>query len=380
VESPNGFASEPRVRPENSGATDSAPEDFVYPLFGLELHSNLALPEISSIRLAPDRLRDTGLPPDSECKIALHLQRAPYETPASRPGQLVESPSDASFVESAIYTSEFHGPLGQPALRIWNVDGGQFWRIEYFDGTQFWFNRGGTEVWGTWPENLTIEDAATYLLGPVLGLLLRMRGSTCLHGSAVSLGDSVVAFVGPQGAGKSTTAAALAQEGCPIVSDDVVALVEVDGEFQVHPAYPYLCLWPESVEALFGSAEALPQFSSAYDKRCLSLHSRNLAFESRQLPLRAIYVFGDRRSELAPAISAMSAQNSFLALVANAFATNVLEPGLRANEFSTLGRLIPRIPVRQVVAHTDPRNLPELCQLIREDVESLPPASRYPSP
>ena len=378
MESPNGFAREDRVRPQNSDATDIAREDFVYPLFGLELHSNLALPEISSIRLAPDRLLDAALRPDSECKITLHLKSTPYNTPASRPPN--EPPPDPSIVESPIYTSEFHDHLGQPALRIWKVNDGRFWRIEYFDGTQFWFNRGGDEVWGTWPENLTIEDAATYLLGPVLGLLLRMRGSTCLHGSAVSLGDAVVAFVGPQGAGKSTTAAALAQQGCPIVSDDVVALAEVDGEFRVHPAYPYLCLWPESVEALFGSAEALPRFSSAYEKRCLSLESRKLGFESRQLPLRAIYVFGDRRSEMAPVINAMSAQNSFLALVANAFATNVLDPVLRANEFATLGRLIPRIPVRQVVAHADPKRLPALCKLIREDVESLNPSSSHRSP
>jgi hypothetical protein len=189
----------------------------------------------------------------------------------------------------------------------------------------------------------------------------------------------VVAFVGPEGAGKSTTAAALAQEGCPIVSDDVVALAEVDGVFQVHPAYPYLCLWPESVEALYGSAEALPRFSGAYEKRCLSLEKRKLGFESRQLPLHSIYIFGERRAEQAPAINPMPAQQAFLALVANTFATNALDPALRANEFSTLGRLIPRIRVREVVAHADPKKLPELCRLIREDVETHDPTSTDPS-
>jgi hypothetical protein len=370
VETPDGFAREQRARFEPADATDSTGHDFVYSLFGLELHSNLALPEISSIRVSQDRQLGAAAPARVENTVVIHLQRAPHET----------SSGHAGVRESILYTSEHRDTAGDPALQIWKVNDGEFLRLSYFDGTQFWFDRHGSEVWATWPENLSLEDAATYLLGPVLGLLLRVRGATCLHGSAVSIGDAVVAFVGPEGAGKSTTAAALAQEGCPIVSDDVVALAEVGGVFQVHPAYPYLCLWPESVEALFGSADALPRFSGAYEKRCLSLQKRNLRFESRRLPLRAIYVFGERRAERAPAIGALSAQDSFLALIANTFATNALDPALRANEFSTLGRLIPRIPVRQVVAHSDPKQLPALCQLIREDVASLPPPSSHPSP
>jgi hypothetical protein len=368
VESPDGIAREHRVRREVLGATDVTCQDFIYFLFGLELHSNFALPEISSIRINPDRLLDSESRVRAKNRVAIHLQDAPYGAAAS-----------AALSESILYTSEHRDTAGDPSLQIWKVNDGQFLRLEYFDGTQFWFDRHGTELWATWPENLGLEDAATYLLGPVLGLLLRVRGATCLHGSAVSVGDSAIAFVGPEGAGKSTTAAALAQQGFPIVSDDVVALAEVSGDFQVHPAYPYLCLWPEAVEALFGSADALPRFSGAYEKRCLSLEKRNLKFESRQLPLRAIYVFGERRAERAPAITAMPAQSGFLALVANTFATNALDATLRANEFETLGRLIPRIPVRQVVAHSDPRQLPALCQLIREDVDSLPPASSYPS-
>jgi len=91
--------------------------------------------------------------------------------------------------------------------------------------------------------NLTTEDAATYLLGPVLGLLLRLRGVTCLHASAVALADRAIAFVGSEGAGKSTTAALLARKGLAIISDDVVALVERDALFTFIPAYPYLSLW-----------------------------------------------------------------------------------------------------------------------------------------
>ena len=119
--------------------------------------------------------------------------------------------------------------------------------LAYSDGTQFWLDRKGAAIWAAWSERSSLENAISYLLGPVLGLLLRLRGIVCLHASAVAFDDHCVAFVGSAGAGKSTTAAAFAKLGCGIVSDDIVGLVERDGIFYVLPAYPHLCLWPESV-------------------------------------------------------------------------------------------------------------------------------------
>jgi hypothetical protein len=344
------------VRTEYADGPHLTTPEFVYSLFGLQVHCNIALPEISSIQLENPGFRN-------EVSINHCVQIRLGATPEA-------SALPASALEQLSYSSEYKDESGNPALKIWNSGG--LLRLEYFDETQFWLDLEGTRVWATWPHNLTVEDTATYLLGPVLGLLLRLRGVTCLHASAVSLGDSVVAFVGAEGAGKSTTAAALAKlGGFAIVSDDVVALAETDGSFYVHPAYPYLCLWPESVESLYGSREALPRFSRDYEKRCLSLDRRALQFETRSLPLKAIYILGERRSELAPIIEAISPRQSILELLANTFATNVLDSAMRAKEFETLGRLIPRVPVRRVIAHTEASRLPDLCRLIRENLERL---------
>jgi hypothetical protein len=260
---------------------------------------------------------------------------------------------------------------GNPALRIWKAEGSRYLRLAYFDGTQFWLDREGTEVWATWPGNLEIEDTATYLLGPVLGILLRLRGVTCLHASAVAIGETAVAFVGSEGAGKSTTAAALARQGHAILSDDVVALAEHNGSFFVHPAYPYLCLWPESVQSLYGSPDALPQFSPNYEKRYLTLGKQELRFAERALPLAAIYILGDRRGDPAPLVEELPPQKAFLALVADTFATNTLDSGMRAKEFEILARLAPSVPIRALHAHHDASRLPELCDLLDEEARKL---------
>jgi len=331
-----------------------------YSLFGLRILSNQALPGISSVELPAGRFLDFANSASDDQTVQISLQASPHDDPFQR-----------FLSEELCYVTGETVAGAVPALRVWKVNGGKFLKLEYFDDTKFWLDREGKHIWTTWPVNLTVADTATYLLGPVLGLLLRLRGVTCLHASAASLGDCAVAFVGSEGAGKSTTAAALAQDGWGILSDDVVALAEIDGVFHVDPAYPYLCLWPESVEAIFGSAEVLPRFSPNYEKRCLSLEKNELLFEARSLPLKAIYILGERRSDSAPQLKTISAQKAILQLVVNTFATGILESDVRAKEFVTLGRLVRSLRIREVFAHQDPGRLPDLCQLIREDVEAI---------
>jgi len=331
--------------------------NFTYAVFGLWLHCNLPIPNLTTVNFAQDL---SLLELSNDQTVAIHLSASPFANAAIPCGP-----------EELSYDSPYRDEAGKAALRIWKVGSSRYLRLEYFDGTQFWLDREGTEVWATWPSNLTIEDTATYLLGPVLGILLRLRGVTCLHASAVAFGDTVVAFVGSEGAGKSTTAAALARHGHAILSDDVVALAEHDGSFFVHPAYPYLCLWPESVESLYGSPNALPRFSPNYEKRFLSLGKQELRFAERALPLAAIYILGDRRGDPAPLVEELAPQKAFLALVANTFATNTLDSGMRAKEFEILARLAPRVNIRTLCAHHNASRLPELCALLDEEAQKL---------
>ncbi|MGC1967520.1 MAG: hypothetical protein WA673_13750, partial [Candidatus Acidiferrales bacterium] len=146
---------------------------------------------------------------------------------------------------------------------------------------------------------------------------------------------------------------------------------------------PYLCLWPESVESIYGSAQALPRFSATYEKRCLSLGKQELRFAERALPLGAIYILGERRGDPAPLVQEIAPQEAFLSLIANTFATNILDSAMRAREFETLGRLVPNVVIRQIRAHQDASRLQELCARICDDMEvmnlrnSRPPKQKF---
>ncbi|HVR38367.1 MAG TPA: hypothetical protein VMU84_04675, partial [Thermoanaerobaculia bacterium] len=92
----------------------------------------------------------------------------------------------------------------------------------YADKTRFVVARDGSAIWCTW--ETTAEDAATYLLGPILAFVVRLRGALALHASAVLVDDRAIVFAAPPGGGKSTLAAAFARRGHAVLADDVVRL------------------------------------------------------------------------------------------------------------------------------------------------------------
>lgn len=91
-----------------------------------------------------------------------------------------------------------------------------------------------------------------YLLGTCMGAILMQRRTLPLHGSAVMIGQSAYAFLGDSGAGKSTLSAALANQGYPLLSDDVVAVHYSKGSSEpiVSPAYPQQKLNAYSMDML----------------------------------------------------------------------------------------------------------------------------------
>ncbi len=320
-------------------------ECYCYSVFGLSLRSNLHIPALRCSN-APNHAPD----------VELHLGIFPDLDPHSAPS-----------LKKSIYVSSYTDEVGEPALRAWEAAEGALLHLAYSDGTQFWLDRKGAAIWAAWSERSSLENAVSYLLGPVLGLVLRLRGIVCLHASAVAFDDSCVAFVGSAGAGKSTTAAAFARQGYGIVSDDIVGLVERHGSFYVLPAYPHLCLWPESVDMLYGSADALPLLVHDWEKRQLALGENGTRFEERTLPLKAIYILGARRPDTDPSVTDVADREALLTLVANTYATNLIDRTMRGEEFDLLSRLISSVLVRTVHPSDDPSRIGDLWRLIHSD-------------
>jgi len=315
-----------------------------YSAFGLTLASSHPIPGLPAAAVSAD------------ADVDIVLARRPAWFESSRLARLR-------------YTSPYHDANGTPMLTLGELDNGWL-RLSFADGTDFLIDRPGRSVWAAWPEPLTIDDVSPYLLGPVLGFIVRLRGRVCLHASALVVDGEAFAIIGFPGAGKSTTAGAFAAGGWPVLSDDIVPISESGGGFKAHPGHPRLRLWPASVAALKQLAGSEPALSEAWgeERYHLELDGGGFHHQPTPLPLATVYVLNARDARLdAPVISSCTGTDALMALVTHSFASTLLDRDMRAHDLATLGRLAERVPVRAVTPQASLEQLPALVGAILAD-------------
>jgi hypothetical protein len=121
---------------------------------------------------------------------------------------------------------------------------------------------------------------------------------------------------------------------------------------------------------VYGAGKKLPSFSANFDKRLLSLSGNNLKFEDKQLQLGALFILGERTSlPDAPRVEPLALKEGLLSLVANSYASNLLDMNMRAVEFEVLGRILQRIPVQRLIPHEDPGQIGRLCDVVLRSLD-----------
>jgi HPr Serine kinase C-terminal domain len=243
-----------------------------------------------------------------------------------------------------------------------HATGDDAWMIlAYADGTRFAIRPSGSEIWAVWPDSGSAESTATYLLGPVIGFALRLRGLTCFHASCVVIEDHAILLAGPAGIGKSSTAAALALRGHRVIGDDIAVVEARDDRWVVYPAVPGVRLWDDMVDTLMGRPDALPLMAAGWEKRQLDLRTSRAGFSAdTAFRLGAIYLLESTRSASPPA-ERLTGRDALVALVGTTYANVLLSARLRRAEFLELSALVQQVPVWRVVVPEAARGLAEFC-------------------
>ena len=267
------------------------------------------------------------------------------------------------------YISSHCDAQGVPEFRASRFHPDLNLRIAYSGGLVFDVDGQGRRIMVYAPSAQAFDELVPALLGPMMGVILRLRGIACLHASAIVIDGVGIGLVGASGAGKSTTAAAFARLGYAVLTDDVLALTDCIDHFLVRPAYPRVRLWPQSAAGLFGSADALPRMMPSWDKRFLSLQQPGYQFQSESLRLAALYFLAPRgESSHVSAIEAVNPAEALMTLVSDSFATNFQDKPRRAAEFDLLSRLVATIPLRSISAPDNLARIDDLCSAIVQDV------------
>ena len=218
-------------------------------------------------------------------------------------------------------------------MRAWRQ--GDHYLLHYADGAAFRVEQ--SSVQGTWFGPGSLDNSAAYLLGPVLALVLRLRGETCLHASAVCNANGAVVCAGAAEAGKSTMAAALIARGWSLLSDDLVPLTYEMG-WRVDSGYPALRLWPETAASLYGG-EDFPASSATWAKRVVN---QGQHFSQGSFPLRAIFILQRGKHT---SLRSLGGAEAAMMLVENSYLNYLPDADLQSQALTQFARLAQEVPV-----------------------------------
>lgn len=178
-------------------------------------------------------------------------------------------------------------------------------------------------------------------LGQVMAVWMESRGALMFHAGAVSIEHQTVGFMGNNGAGKSTLTSMFVSDGAPLVTDDVLAVVKCNEEYQSLPSYPSMRMWPATARMLGVDYVPLERVHASLEKRFVPVGTGHFgSFGERPAPLKRIYVLGERCPGRHTRIQPISTGEAIYELAKHSFAGRKLHKlGVTAQRFNELTAL-----------------------------------------
>ena len=316
-------------KPQSAEPYESA--DRMYRIYGLQLASELSF--------------EAGLPA-GRSPADLSVEEAP--SPPLDPAWRTSSPS---------FTSARRTSDGESAALLYELDG---WEAFRFSGL-FDFYLSHSTPPRREPARIVIHrtggasdlEMETRLLGPVLAYWLERRGILALHASAVVIDGGAVLFLSDNGGGKSCLAAAALRAGHSLLSDDLVPVESVEGEFRARPSYPEMRLWPADADHFLGGSRSLSRVDPRFDKRRVPIGGSGLGrFHASQARLAGLVVprlKAEDRSGGTVDLRRLSPAVALIELVRHSYSPYIVEGvGLQPQRLALFSQIVASTPVWQL--------------------------------
>jgi hypothetical protein len=202
------------------------------------------------------------------------------------------------------------------------------------------------------------------LLGPALAALLHQRGLLVLHGSAITIGGIAAAFLGAKGWGKSTLAAYMQARGHDFLADDVVAVkADHTASVQLIPGFPHVKLWPDSATFLGMDPEKMARLQPELDKRG---HRLDSGFSMAQLAFGCIYVLDVGEEDV---IERIEPREALMELVSHSYLVRYLIPtGMASLHLHQCERVVSSVPLYYLRRRPSLLRLPEIPKLLEDHI------------
>ena len=223
-------------------------------------------------------------------------------------------------------------------------------------------------------QGTTHQALFSYYAVYILGFLLHHREFLTLHASAVEVDGGAVAFIGPKGMGKSTTASVFYERGHRILSDDMVACRPRREEApQTDPGFPWMKLGDNALRGILGrDGSDLERPVPGSSKRIVPIHGQQ---PSRPLPVRHIYVLGYHEEKGQDVeVEPVDGKQACLLLLSQSFVQMFLDESASSQHLDQCAALSRRVPVSALVRPRSMDALPSVYGTVRRHLESTSPA------
>lgn len=211
------------------------------------------------------------------------------------------------------------------------------------------------------------------LLGEVFSLWLELHGIPTIHASSIIVDNNAIAFLSSSKGGKSGLAAAFAQQGHQILTDDVLPIEVRQEHYLGRPGYPAMRMWPDQAGHFVGEYKNLEIVHPDYSKRRIPVGPEGFGtFCFEEKPLKVIYIPQRLSPDSDITIEPISKKNAFFALIQNSFTAGIIELlGLRPQRMNFFSRMVQQIPVRRLNYPEGYHHLSRVVDAVLKDSRSL---------
>jgi hypothetical protein len=222
--------------------------------------------------------------------------------------------------------------------------------------------RDGREVMYEPEAGIADDEIVPDMMGAAMCMILVQRGTLALHASAVSDGESAVAFLGHSGYGKSTLAAAFREAGYGWITDDVLAITPAAPQPYVTSSFPNGKLLPDTAAALGYAENALQPL---YANATKLTYTADENFVRDRIPLKKIYLlaWGDVNQ-----VTPLPSNKAILAIHHYARGLKALtSSSSKSAYFQKAGQLAEQVPMAILQRQPNLNGLSNLLEFIRQD-------------
>ena len=175
-------------------------------------------------------------------------------------------------------------PGGDVSLLFFRIDGK--FLLRFPRQADFRIDPGSDQVSAAPIPGMSHDAVTTIFVNSVQPMMRNHSGGLNLHGSAVGIGSGCAAFLGISRSGKTTLAGAMAKQGHPFLTEDVIELEQSEGAYMLKPCRPILRLFDDSASFLLDREPAKEARKMPLDA------SQDLPYADEPAPLSAIYILG----------------------------------------------------------------------------------------